>query len=429
MTLAALTQLPYNKFDESKRALKNITELLKNTAYNLFLHKKSGERFKNLQAELFSHAEILNRSALVSVSDLKGNIIDANELFCSTSKYSLEEIIFKPHSIIRHPDTPNSLFKEMWSTIGKGLVWQGELKNRAKDGSTYWVMATVAPVMGSNGKPEKYISVRYNITSQKQTELELSLVKQKVDTDLFHNVTYAKQIHKSFLCNNEGLNLRPDSFLIYRAQKIISGDFYKIERKDNKLMIAIGDSTGHGVSASYISILALNILTRALQFCHEDPVKIMTTINKELNRITHLNKEKPLIETSDMIICCIDNEKMQLNYASANMRALIIRNKETILLEKDKCSIGERHEDEFKITNQTFEIQKGDRLYILSDGLHDQIGGLKNKCFGFKNVTSLLKKSSYCSMNEQKIIIEEALNSWQGTNEQTDDITLFGIQI
>ncbi|MBI3519705.1 MAG: SpoIIE family protein phosphatase [Bacteroidetes bacterium] len=379
--------------------------------------------------QLESHIEIFNKSALLSISDLKGNIIHANELFCETSKYSLEEVLYKPHSIIRHPDTPASVFKDMWRTIGKGKVWKGELKNRAKDGTDYWVIATIAPVMGSNGKPIKYISVRYDITKQKQAEEELRIAKKNIDNELFENLAYAKHIHSSFLGTNESLNIGDDSFLIYKACKIISGDFYKIEQKGNKLMIVVGDSTGHGISASYISILALNILSRVTRFCCENPAKILKMINHELNKMTHYNKDKQLTESADMIVCCLDKGLLKLTYASARMRAFIVRNGSIMLLEKEKCSIGTLSGDDFKITNQTVQLQKGDCLYIASDGLSDQLGGVRNKCIGFKSIREIVQTLDGISMQEQKKILEKELITWQGNNEQTDDITVFGIRI
>ena len=406
------------------------TNFLKNDNKNAFAYNFIKETMQHeKEAELASHTEILNQSALVSISDLKGNILHANELFCKVSKYSIDEILYKPHNIIRHPDTPPSVFKEMWSTIGSGKVWKGEIKNRAKDGSDYWVIATIAPVLDSNGKPIKYISIRYDITKQKEAEAELIQAKKKIDLELLENIEYAKHIHSSFLGNNESLSLGDDSFLIYKAQKIISGDFYKIEKKENKLMVVIGDSTGHGISASYISIIAMHILSRVARYCCENPGKLLKMINQELFRITRFNKEKQLTESADMIACCINKDSMQLTYASARMRAFIIRNDELILLEKDKCSVGAISADEFSITNRTVQLQKGDCLYIASDGLSDQIGGERNKCIGSKCVREIIQQLSGLSMSEQKIIIENELMKWQGNNEQTDDITVFGVRI
>lgn len=406
-------------------APKKLTELI--TA--LMPLSQNSTVWSDKEAELSSHIEILNQSALVSVSDLKGKIIHANELFCTISKYNLDEILNKSHNIIRHPETCPSVFKEMWSTIGRGQVWQGEIKNKAKDGSDYWVIATVAPVMGKNRKPVKYISIRYDITKQKQAEEELRQAKKKIDNELLENIAYAKHIHSSFLTNNTHPDHPNDSFLLYKAQKIISGDFYKIERNGNKVFIAIGDSTGHGISASYISVLALNILSRVMKFCCGNPGKMLKMINTELNRITHFNKEKQLIESADMIVCSINKELMKLTYASARMRAFIIRDDEIILLDKDKSTVGEVSGTDFKINNRNIDIKKGDSFYILSDGMTDQIGGPYNKRIGFKNVLSFIKECQCYSMDAQKELLEGKILEWKGKNEQTDDITLFGMKI
>ncbi len=384
---------------------------------------------KKTAAEMNSYCKIMDKSALVSVSDLKGNIIHANQLFCTVSKYSIEELLHQPHSIVRHPDTPSMVFKDMWNTIGRGNVWQGQLKNKAKDGSEYWVLATVAPVMGKDGKPVNYISVRYDITNHKRTEEQLKSLKTKIDYELLQNVEYAKNIHNAFL-NYDDSTYCEHSFLIYKALKIISGDFYKIERKENNMMVVIGDSTGHGLSASYISVLTLNILNRVMDACKCDPSKILKKINTELNRITNYNNKASLkTESADMIICCIDKEQMKLTYSSAKMKGFIIRNRDVIMLERENYSIGEVTQKEFKIKNQTFDLKKDDCLYIISDGVIDQFGGPFDRKIGFKTIIALLKEIQTCKMPLQKMIIEKMLHTWQGDREQTDDITFFGIKV
>ena len=115
-------------------------------------------------AELRVRAEITNLTSIVSESDLKGDILNVNEKFLEVSKYSREELIGKPHNTTRHPDMPKEVFKELWSTIGRGKPFRGIIKNRAKDGTPYYVDAVIAPVLGENGKPRKYIGVRYDIT-------------------------------------------------------------------------------------------------------------------------------------------------------------------------------------------------------------------------------------------------------------------------
>ncbi|TWU51938.1 methyl-accepting chemotaxis protein [Rubripirellula reticaptiva] len=114
--------------------------------------------------ELKVREEIINLTSIVSESDLKGDIIAINEKFIEVSKYSRSELIGKPHNTTRHPDMPKEVFKELWSTIGRGKIFRGKIKNLAKDGTPYYVDACIAPVMGDNGKPRKYIGVRYDIT-------------------------------------------------------------------------------------------------------------------------------------------------------------------------------------------------------------------------------------------------------------------------
>ncbi len=128
---------------------------------------------EELKAELKTRMDQINVACVVSEADLKGNITYVNDKLCEISGYSREECIGQPHSMFRHPDMPKEVFKEMWATIGKGKIFRGMIKNRCKDGSPYYVDAMVAPVLGRNGKPAKYIGVRFVITEQMLKEEEL----------------------------------------------------------------------------------------------------------------------------------------------------------------------------------------------------------------------------------------------------------------
>jgi methyl-accepting chemotaxis protein len=129
---------------------------------------------EQLQRELETRMNQINVACIVSESDLKGNILYVNDKLCEVAQYTREECIGQPHSMFRHPDMPKETFKDLWATIGKGKIFRGIIKNRKKDGSPYWVDALIAPVLGANGKPVKYIGVRYDITDTvlKQEELE-----------------------------------------------------------------------------------------------------------------------------------------------------------------------------------------------------------------------------------------------------------------
>ena len=121
------------------------------------------------EAELKLRTEIMDTTSIVSYADLKGDILSVNTKFLEVSKYPKDELIGRGHNTTRHPDMPKEVFKDMWSTIGRGKIFRGIVKNRAKDGTPYYVDAVIAPIMGNIGKPKGYLGVRYDIT---ETEIE-----------------------------------------------------------------------------------------------------------------------------------------------------------------------------------------------------------------------------------------------------------------
>jgi PAS domain S-box-containing protein len=107
------------------------------------------------------------RVTLFSETDLDGTILFANDAFCNVSKYQRDELLNKPHNIIRHPDMPKQLFELLWRTIRNGEVFRGVIKNKASDDSHYWVNATIMPFKDNNEKIVKYVSVRHLISDEK----------------------------------------------------------------------------------------------------------------------------------------------------------------------------------------------------------------------------------------------------------------------
>ena len=135
-----------------------------------------------VKAELKVRTDIMNLTSIVSEADLKGDIVTINDKFIEVSKYSRDELIGKPHNTTRHPDMPKEVFKEMWATIGRGKIFRGIVKNRAKDGTPYYVDAVIAPIMGENGKPRKYLGVRYDITVAENERQNMRAVFRAIDS-------------------------------------------------------------------------------------------------------------------------------------------------------------------------------------------------------------------------------------------------------
>ena len=123
-------------------------------------------KLDDTEMELKVRVDIMNVTSIVSEADLKGDINWCNDKYMEVSQYRKDELVGHPHSTTRHPDMPKETFKTVWNTIGHGKMFRGVIKNRAKDGTPYYVDAVIAPFLNEKGKPRKYLGVRYDITKQ-----------------------------------------------------------------------------------------------------------------------------------------------------------------------------------------------------------------------------------------------------------------------
>jgi len=176
------------KKKKKKKYIPYINENLENITFSALTHfiKQTSDELNSNIKLLNQYKNVVDLSSLVSKTDLQGNITYVNENFCKLSQYTKEELIGQNHRIIRDENMSSFIFKKMWQTITKGKVWRGLLSNKAKDGSIYYVDATVMPIFNKDDTIEEYIAIRQDVTKQIQSKQRV-IEKEKLIKAIFDN--------------------------------------------------------------------------------------------------------------------------------------------------------------------------------------------------------------------------------------------------
>ncbi len=254
--------------------------------------------------------------------------------------------------------------------------------------------------------------------------------KNKDITDSIHS---ALRIQRAILPTNEEINrLLPESFILFKPRDIVSGDFYWISEIGDKTLLAAVDCTGHGVPGAFMSMIGNALLN---QIVNEKritaPCEVLfhlrESIIRSLKQTGAIGEGK---EGMDIALCALDKKNNAVEFAGAHNPLWIFRkNGELEEINADKQPIGLQYDELKPFTNHTIKLNKGDRLYIFTDGYADQFGGPNGKKFKYKQLQEKLLTISHCPLAEQKSILENTFDNWKGNLEQIDDVLLIGIGI
>jgi serine phosphatase RsbU (regulator of sigma subunit) len=280
-----------------------------------------------------------------------------------------------------------------------------------------------------------FVIIRQLTKSNKQkTVIEQSNLKlEEQHNEITSSITYAKRIQNAILPPVDLIKESfQNSFILYKPKDIVSGDFYWLEKTNNKVHFAVADCTGHGVPGAMVSVICNNGLNRSVrEYQLEEPNKILDKTREIVIKEFEKSGED-IKDGMDISIITIDKNKKSLEFAGAHNALWIIRkensNYNLIELKGDKQPIG-NFENSFPFTIKKVELLKGDTIYLSSDGYADQFGGDRNKKIKSANFKKLLLEIQDLTLILQKEKLQVFFDDWKGDYEQLDDVCVVGIKI
>ncbi|PBQ31224.1 hypothetical protein CNR22_05405 [Sphingobacteriaceae bacterium] len=314
---------------------------------------------------------------------------------------------------------------EIFRTTGK--LFNEEVTCYHKNGKKVHCLVTTSTLL--IGGKQLILTSFSDVTSLKKQSATIA----EQHKDLFDSVTYAKRIQEAIFSSPQTFHtVLPDSFLLLKPKSIVTGDFYWLEKKGNKIYVAAADCTGHGVPGALMSIIGHNIISKSLSPKNlTRPCEILNDLSSEIFKTLQQNLNSHGVKDGmDISLISIDTENMVMEYAAARQPVYRIRNNELVKLMPDRFPIGiytGQHLQEFN--NQQISLQRGDTIYMFTDGYTDQFGGPEKKKFKALQFQKLLLSIQTFSMDEQKQILLKELSDWQEDCVQVDDIMIIGIKI
>lgn len=325
-----------NYFNKEGKAYKSI-----GTVQDITEIKQIENELKRTLSFFESHKVAMDKSSIISKADLRGRITYVNENFCKICGYTEDELIGSPHSIIRHPNNPKSIFKDLWKTIESKKVWRKILKNKHKNGTHYWVDATIVPILDDKDNIVEYIAIRHDVTKTIEQQEKLDNIANRDElTGLGNRYKLIKDIEDS---KKPALAI----FNIDRFSEI--NDFFGNIIGD-KLLKDFGKKLLLAKNCDYCNVYRLQSDEYVVFYKDIDPKAFLEKVNS-IDKI--MEKEKFYIDKVDYITLNftigLSYEKKERLLNTANMAIKIAKqqNKE-ILVYKDEISLDKEYENNIK---------------------------------------------------------------------------------
>jgi serine phosphatase RsbU (regulator of sigma subunit) len=390
---------------------------------------------------LASNYEIEKKYSLAEsmyLKSLESNKRYSNDRMCNyLCLYGLGNIFLKIHD-----------FEKAFIYLNKSLKLAIKTQVKPNISKTHFALSQYHEMTNNHMKAYEHYKTYHKLSVEicndqiyQLKNIELNRKFQELEqknNEIIDSIEYSKRIQTAILPSADFVeSLLPEQFILYKPKNIVSGDFYWINKFQNKIVIVAADCTGHGVPGALMSMLGVAFLNEIISKTRKLQANLI--LNKLRNRVKHALKQKGS-ETEqqdgmDMVLCIIDLNNKSMQFSGAKNPIYLVRRNELTEYKGDKMPIG-IYLIEGEFTNNEIQIKKGDMIYMFSDGYIDQFGGEQGRKFLSKKFKDLLMEIHHLNLETQKSILNETIEKWKSNvnslgemYEQTDDIMVIGIKI
>ncbi len=279
---------------------------------------------------------------------------------------------------------------------------------------------------------EKVIERTYELQRKKdEIEFQRDLINE-INANITSSIRYALHIQNAILPPLDLIDkLLPDNFILSLPKDIVSGDFYWLAQKENKIIFTVADCTGHGVPGAFMSLLGITLLNEIVNvhgIIRSDEI-VNNLRERVIQSLQQGRKDIPTTNGMDIALCVMDKQKSMIQFTGGMNNLIFIRDGKLEIVKADRFSVCALEDDFSPFLMKEITYKKGDIFYLFTDGFKDQFGGARNKKYLGKKIYSNLLDIHKLPMCNQKQILEEKIKAWMKNNIQTDDITVMGIRI
>ncbi|UZR97420.1 PAS domain S-box protein [Chondrinema litorale] len=418
--------------------------------------RKHNQELLNFQEELseayaFQSALFNSAAAIIIATDTNGIITSFNKTAEKFLGYNAEEVINK--------QTPALFFDsvEMANLKVEALNKSVEVENEfglftaqltsgnntfitdinfvRKNGNSFPVSLSIASIKNEVGEASGYIVIAEDISDRRAAEKQLKQSFETIQTKNKHitdSINYAQRIQNSILPKQDLLqDIFSEYFVFFRPKDVVSGDFYWATTRNDKIILAAVDCTGHGVPGAFMSLIGNTLLNKIINgYGITEPDEILELLHSEVVNTLHQNQNGGR-DGMDMSLCTITPSKKTIAFAGARNPLYLIKDNEMMVIKGNRKGVGgqvKSLDNSFDKHVITYENEVS--LYLFSDGYQDQFGGEEQKVkLGQKRMRSLIEENAHRPMQEQLYVLKDAFIEWKQSEKQIDDVLVLGAKI